>query len=285
MPTLEVEHEAHGECVYQPSPADIVRVTPLTAADTLFEIDPPRGAVAAHAPGQFMQVSVMGVGECPISICTSPTRPERLGLCIRRVGEVTAAIHKLRAGDVLGLRGPYGRGFDVNALHGSNLLIVAGGCALAPARSLIQYVLDRRERFDEFHVLYGARSPAEILFSDEVAEWQRSRQIACHVTVDHPDASWSGAVGVVTRLFEQLPALDPAATTAVVIGPPVMFRFAVAEVLKLGVAPPRIFCSLERRMKCGVGKCGHCQVNQVYVCQDGPVFTYDELRRLPEAMK
>jgi NAD(P)H-flavin reductase len=218
-------------------------------------------------------------------VCSSPTRPQTFELCVRRVGEVTSAIHALRSGDTLGVRGPLGRGFDVRELHGANLLVVAGGCALAPARSLIHYVLDRRARFGDFYLLYGARSPGELLFRDELESWQSDSRVTCRVTVDRGDENWRGRTGVVTRLFRELPRLNPSRTRVAVIGPPVMFKFVMLELLARQVPPGAIYCSLERRMKCGVGKCGHCQVNHLYACLDGPVFTYSQLAGVREAIE
>jgi NAD(P)H-flavin reductase len=285
MSTVEAPSSPPRASVYQPFALEILRVRRLTALENLYEIRPLDGRPLGHAPGQFVQVSVVGVGECPISICSSPTRGETFELCVRRVGEVTDAIHRLRGGDFVGVRGPLGHGFDVERLHGSDMLIVAGGCALAPARSLIQYILDRREHFGAFHLLYGARTPEELLFRDELDQWRRDGFVDCRVTVDRADGSWSAPVGVVTRLFESLPAIDPAKTKAVVIGPPVMFKFVMAEIVSLGIPAEQVYCSLERRMKCGIGKCGHCQVNRMYACLDGPVFTFDELKDLPEALE
>lgn len=284
MLTIERKHHAHGS-VYTPTPARVLRVQKLTALETLYELALPHGAPLGHAPGQFVQFSIFGVGECPISICSSPTRPETFELAVRRVGEVTTAIHRVQAGDTVGVRGPLGRGFDVNELHGHDMLIVAGGCALAPARSLIQYILDERERFGAFHLLYGARSPAEILFRDELESWRRRSDVNCHVTVDRGDENWTGPVGVVTTLFRALPRMNLSNTRVVVIGPPAMFRFAMLEVLARGVAQEHIYCSLERRMKCGIGKCGHCQVNHLYACLDGPVFNYAEIADVREAIE
>jgi NAD(P)H-flavin reductase len=165
------------------------------------------------------------------------------------------------------------------------VLVIAGGLGLAPARSLIQYVLDQRHRFGAFHLLYGARSPAELLFREDHVRWHESGDVNFLVTVDRPDPQWRGKSGVVTTLFRHLPRLDPKRTTAAVIGPPVMFKFVVIELLARGIAQTNIFCSLERRMRCGIGKCGHCQANNVYACLDGPVFTYARLKGLREAIE
>ncbi|TWT41935.1 Anaerobic sulfite reductase subunit B [Phycisphaerae bacterium RAS1] len=284
MPFAEIQSE-RAASVYLPEPADVLAVKPLTALETQYDLQLQSGEPLCHAPGQFVQVSIFGVGECPISICSSPTRPRTFQLTVRRVGEVTSAIHTLKAGDQVGIRGPLGRGFDVEALHGHDMLIVAGGCALAPARSLIHYILDRRGSFGEFHLLYGARAPAELLFRDELDQWQADREVNCLVTVDRGDPTWTGNTGVVTRLFYKLPPLDPARTKVAVIGPPVMFKFVMLELVARRIPQRNIFCSLERRMKCGVGKCGHCQVNHLYACLDGPVFSYDEIAAVREAIE
>lgn len=270
---------------YIPRPARVRSVTKLTELESLYEISFVDEAPLGHDPGQFVQVSILGVGECPISICTSPTRGPGFGLCVRRVGDVTNHIHQLRPSDIIGIRGPLGCRFDVKEMHGRDVLIVAGGLGLAPVRSLIQYVLDERDRFGDFHLFYGTRSPAELLFRDDLTLWREDPRVNFHMTVDRPDEQWRGKSGVVTTLFAELPKLNPAQTAVVVVGPPVMFKFVVLEVLARGIAQKSIYCSLERRMKCGIGKCGHCQANNVYVCQEGPVFKYGELKGLREAIE
>jgi len=285
MPVLESDAAAPLLSLYQPQLAEITLVRKLTAFENLFTLRLSSGRPLGHAPGQFVQVAVLGVGECPISICSSPTRPETFELCVRRVGEVTEHLHRLEEGAVIGIRGPLGHGFEVSELHGKDILIVAGGLGIAPVRSLIHYILDERERFGAFHLLYGARSPEELLFRDELPVWRDNPKVNFHVTVDRPDAQWRGRSGVVTTLFPQLPPLDAATTVVVIVGPPIMFKFVVLEVLSRGIPQKNVLCSLERRMKCGVGKCGHCQANNVYVCLEGPVFRYGQLKALREAIE
>jgi sulfhydrogenase subunit gamma (sulfur reductase) len=270
--------------LYVPGPARVVRVEGMTGLENLYEIAFDDGHALKHQPGQFVQVSIVGVGECPISVCSSPTRPQTFELCVRRVGEVTSHIHRLQQDDVVGIRGPLGRGFDLEELYGKDILIVSGGLGLAPARSLIQCILDRRDRFGDFHLLYGAREPKELLFREDITLWRESPDVNFHVTVDRPDEQWRGKSGVVTVLFRELAPLNPTETVAVIIGPPVMFKFVVLEVLARRIPQRNIYCSLERRMKCGIGKCGHCQVNNIYVCLEGPVFKYGELKGLREAL-
>lgn len=284
MPAVEEQLDTDRE-LYVPRIANVVDAVMLTALEKRFRLQWPDGSALGHDPGQFVQVSVFGIGECPISICSSPTRRDYFELTIRRVGAVTTAIHQVETGDILGIRGPCGRGFDVRKFLGKDVVVIAGGCALAPARSLIQYIIDERDKFGDFHIFYGARSPAEMLFRDELNAWQTAKGMNCHVTVDRADGGWTGNVGVVTKLFNHLPRLDQPNVRVVVIGPPVMFKFVVSELLGRGMAQKDIYCSLERRMKCGIGKCGHCQVNHLYACKDGPVFSLAELANVREAIE
>lgn len=285
MTTLNAPLRRREACLYAPSPARVLQVTKLTEQERLFRLAFHDGRPLNHIPGQFVQVSILGIGECPISVCSSPTRTQAFELCVRRAGTVTEAIHRLARDDLVGIRGPLGHGFDVHEMHGKDVLVVAGGLGLAPCRSLIQYILDERDRFGRFHLLYGCREPRELLFRDDLTRWRDDAAVNLQVTVDRPDETWRGRTGVVTTLFKELPRLDPAATIVVIVGPPVMFRFVVLEVLARRIPQSRIFCSLERRMKCGVGKCGHCQANHVYACLDGPVFRYGELKALREAVE
>ena len=282
---LEQSADPRHPGLYEPQPADIVAATRLTAVENLYTLRLASGQPLGHDPGQFVQVALLGIGECPISLCSSPTQPDTFELCVRRVGEVTEHIHQLDVGDVVGVRGPLGNGFDLSELYGKDILIVAGGLGIAPVRSLIQYILDERGRFGAFHLLYGARTPDELLFQTDLVLWRESDEVNFHVTVDRPSEQWRGRVGVVPTLFAELPRLDPARTAAVIVGPPIMFKFVVLEVLARRIPQKHIYCSLERRMKCGVGKCGHCQVNNVYVCLEGPVFRYGQLKALREAIE
>jgi len=228
-------------------------------------------------------VSVMGIGEAPISVSSSPTMDGAFQLAIRNVGDVTSALHNLEVGATVGIRGPFGNGFPIESLEGKDVLLIAGGIGLFPLRSLVQYILDRRSSFGRAVLLFGARSPAERLFLDELAAWSQSPDIEFHETVDRGDESWRGNVGVITTLIPKI-QIDPEKTRAVVVGPPIMYRFVIGELKKKGFADENIILSLERRMKCGVGKCGHCQINGVYVCQEGPAFTLAQLRNLREAI-
>jgi sulfhydrogenase subunit gamma (sulfur reductase) len=202
---------------------------------------------------------------------------------VRKVGDVTGALHGLKVGDWIGIRGPFGRGFPVEKFRGKDMLFVPGGLGLAPLRSLINQVIDERAQFGRVIILYGARNPAELLFTAELDGWMERDDIESQVTVDRGDESWTGNTGVVTTLFKNI-SIYPRNTIGVTCGPPVMYRFVLMEFIGKGLSEGNIYLSLERRMKCGVGKCGHCQINNVYACQSGPVFPYKEIKGLEEAL-
>lgn len=270
--------------IYVPSVAKIVKVEQLTALEKLFKIELPADQSLGHDPGQFVEVSLFGVGEAPISISSSPSRSNgHFELCVRKVGDVTAALHNLKAGATIGVRGPFGHGFPVDQMRGKDILFAAGGLGLAPARSLINQVLDQRGDFGRVIILYGAKNPSELLFRDELEEWANRKDIEFHVTVDRPDATWIGNAGVITTLFKFV-TVSPHSTVAVTVGPPIMYRFVLMELLSKGIPEGQIWMSLERRMKCGVGKCGHCQINNLYCCQQGPAFTYAQVKGIEEAI-
>jgi NAD(P)H-flavin reductase len=237
-----------------------------------------------YKPGQFMEVSLFGRGEAPISICSGPGQRNDLEMCVRAVGDVTNGIHKLTMGDTVGLRGPFGNGFDMGTVVDMDLLFVAGGLGLVPCRSFIQAALNQRDKYRRVTILYGARTPSDLLFRDDLEAWGKRKDCEFMVTVDRGDPNWKGHTGVITTLFRKIAKVDPARTAAFIIGPPVMFKFAVLEALAMGLRKTHIYCSLERRMKCGLGKCGHCQIRNVYVCQEGPIFSYAEVMRLREGI-
>jgi len=270
--------------LFMPTMARITSVQQMTALEKVFKLELPDGLSLGNRPGQFVEVSVLGVGEAPISISSSPSRSNgNFEVCVRKVGDVTSAMHTLEPGDTVGIRGPFGRGFPIEKFRGKDLLFAPGGLGLAPLRSLINQVLDDRALFNRVTILYGARSPSEMLFKDDLEEWSRRSDVDLFVTVDRGDETWKGNVGVITTLFRQV-SLYPRNTVAAVCGPPVMYRFVLMELLGKGLSEGNIYLSLERHMKCGVGKCGHCQINNVYACQSGPVFPYSEIKGMEEAL-
>lgn len=228
-----------------------------------------------------MELSVFGVGEAPISITSTPTRPGFLEFAIREVGSVTGALHNLETGDIIGLRGPFGNGFPIEEMRGKNIFFIAGGIGLAPLRSLINYMLDNRRDFGEIDILYGARTPELLCFSEEFEIWRKAPKTHLHITVDDKVAGWKGHTGLVPVLVKEL-SLPPEDRIAIACGPPVMIKFTIAVLTAMGYAGERMLTSLELKMKCGVGKCGRCNIGAKYVCTDGPVFRINELRELPQ---
>jgi NAD(P)H-flavin reductase len=275
---------APADWTYLPEPARIVSIR-REAVDAMIELELADRRSLGHKPGQFVQVSMFGYGEIPISVCSSPTRTDRFKLCVRPVGRVSNALYHAAEDGWVGIRGPFGRGFPVRTMRNRDVLAVAGGFGLAPLRSLIQYVRDNREAYGRLIVVYGARNPSMILFRDDVETWGRGGDMEMLLTVDEADESWTGRTGVLTEPLEKEVELIPRSTVAAVVGPPVMFRFAAASLLEKGMNRRRIFFSLERRFECGIGKCGHCQLNGVYVCQDGPVFRFSDLEGFGEAVE
>ena len=269
--------------IYQPRPAKLIRTEAIAEREKLFEFEFRDGGELGHKPGQFVEISLFGIGEMPNSISSSPTKNCSFELAVRNVGNVTNALHGLTEGSTVGIRGPFGNGFPIDKLKGNDILIVAGGIGLFPLRSLINYVLDKRSDFGRLMILSGSRTPQERMFVSELEKWQERRDMELLETVDRGDEKWTGNVGVVTTLFPKVD-IDPQNTFAITVGPPVMYKFVVAECKKKAIADEQILLSLERRMKCGVGKCGHCQINGVYVCQEGPVFTYAEITEFKEAL-
>lgn len=272
------------ESIYVPTMAWISKVQTLTPMEKFFTIELPRGMSLRHKPGQFVEVSLFGVGEAPISISSSPSRSNgKFELCVRKVGDVTTALHNLGEGARIGVRGPFGTGFPVEQFEGKDILIAAGGLSLAPVRSVIYQVLDNRKKYGRVIILYGAKTPSELLFKDELQEFGKRADIEFHVTVDRGDKDWIGNVGVITTLFPKI-TVNPRNTIAITEGPPIMYRFVMIELLGKGIPEDQIWLSLERRMKCGVGKCGHCQIDHYYCCQDGPSFNYAQIKGVLEAI-
>ena len=274
-------HDAQ-ENIFLPREARILRVEKTTEQERIFTLRLADESELRFEPGQILEVGLFGYGEIPIGLASSPTRTKTFDIVVRTVGRVSSAINRLEKGASLTVRGPLGKGFPLENLRGHDLLIIAGGIGLCPTRSLIQYTLDRRKEFKRFILFYGARDPQQQLFLSDLADWRKSKDVEYHETVDKGDPSWKGNVGVITTLFSKT-NIDPGARI-VICGPPIMFKFVIRELDKLGVPHANIYVDLERRMKCGVGKCGHCQMNDKYVCADGPVFSFADIKPLEEAI-
>jgi NAD(P)H-flavin reductase len=270
---------------YAPEPMRLIRRYALNNDVHFFQVravDMDKALSMKYKPGQFMMISLPGYGEAPFSISSTPSRPGLLEFGIRRVGRMTNAIFKLKENDVFGVRGPYGNGFPIEKIEGHDLVIVMGGLGAVPLRSLLTYALDNRDRFGKIYLMHGARNPGDMLFRDEFLRMRNRDDLECLLTVDQDDTGeWPCYTGVVTRLFPQLSDIDPENTYFAVCGPPVMYKYVVAEILKLNIPKHQILMTLERRMKCGVGKCGHCIIGgYIYTCTEGPVFSYWDVRHM-----
>jgi len=277
---------ARSENPYRPWPARITSITELTATEKLFElrlIDPAVRASFTHTAGQFVELSIYGVGEAPISISSAPSKQGFIELCVRNSGSVTGALHRMKCGDTVGLRGPFGRGFPFEEMKGHDILLVAGGLGIAPLKSLINHIHDERHAFGNVTIIYGSKTSAEIMFRPQFEMWEHRDDFDLHLMVDREEEGWQGKVGLVTKPFETL-EVDPENTYGAVVGPPVMYRFVIEEMRKKGIRYDRIYMSFERHMKCGTGKCGHCQVGHQYICIDGPVFNYWEAKNIQGAI-
>ena len=244
------------------------------------ELEPEEdGDVPQFVTGQFNMLYVFGVGEIPISISGDPAKRKPLVHTTRAVGTVSKAMRDLKPNDVIGVRGPFGSHWPIEQAEGKDVVIAAGGIGLAPLRSVMYHITSQREKYGKAVLLYGARTPADILYRRELEQWRAHFDLEVYVTVDRATGSWRGSVGVVTRLIPRAP-FDPQNTIAMVCGPEVMMRFTAAELEKRGVALENIYVSMERNMKCAIGMCGHCQYGPNFVCKDGPVFQYSQIHGL-----
>jgi NAD(P)H-flavin reductase len=278
-PASAAEAPVRPEDPMRPVPFVVCQNARETSDTFTLTLRPAEGeAPFRFAPGQFNMLYVFGVGEAPISISGDPARPERLVHTIRAVGAATRALQRLRKGDLVGVRGPYGTAWPVELAHGHDMVVVAGGIGLAPLRPALYHLLLHRVQYGRVVLLCGARTPRDLVYARELREWRGRFDLEVDVTVDRATEQWQGAVGVVTKLIDRAP-FDPASAMAFVCGPEVMIRFAVMALQQRGVAATRVYASLERNMKCAVGLCGHCQFGPFFVCKDGPVFRYD--RTLP----
>ena len=241
------------------------------------------GKTFHFTPGQFCELSIFGKGEAPFGIASSPTENSSLKFTINKAGAVTTALHHIEEGEEIGIRGPLGNGYPIDLFKGKNILIIGGGFAFTTLRSLIAYFLhpQNRSRVGEITVIYGARTPGLLLYKDELAEWAKRSDLKLVVTVDAGDKDWKGKVGLVPNVLEEV-APSSEDTYAVICGPPIMIKFTFPKLMALRFPNERIFTSLERRMKCGIGKCGRCNIGHLYVCKDGPVFSYAQLEKLPK---
>ena len=273
----------NNDSIFLPQVAEIIDAQMITATEKHFKLKLQNGDRFDYEPGQIVEAGLFGYGEVPLGLASSPTNGESFDLVVRVLGKVTKALGDLNKGDTMTIRGPLGNGFPVDEFKGQDVLIVAGGIGLCPVRSMIEYILHHRDDFGKFTLFFGAKSPSELLFEEDLEAWRCESCMDYRETVDTPDNAWKGNVGVITTLFEKTKEVTPE-TKVIICGPPIMYKFVIMELDKIGVPRSNVYVDLERRMKCGVGKCGHCQINDKYVCMDGPVFRYSDIETLEEAI-
>ncbi|MBQ8339592.1 MAG: FAD/NAD(P)-binding protein [Clostridia bacterium] len=260
----------------------VTEITQQTPDVKTFRVEAPGGGkLFEHKPGQCAMLSVPGISEAMISITSSPTNTEYMEFSVKKCGCLTEWLHAMEVGQMITVRGPYGRHFPVyDELLGKNLMIVAGGIGLAPVRSVINYVRDNRDKFGTVDIVYGSRSKDDLVYYDEIVnEWMNTPGFNVHLTIDNPQEGWDGHVGFVPNYVKELnPDLDK---TVLMCGPPIMIKFTLGGLMELGFKKEQVYTTMELRMKCGIGKCGRCNIGNKYVCKDGPVFRFDELDELP----
>lgn len=275
--------------LYRPIESVIEEITPETPNITTYRFRP-KEPITFEA-GQFVELTVPGVGEAPFTPSSDPNIEDSLEITIMRVGSVTEALEKMKVGDVVGIRGPYGNGYNLTDFEGKEILIVGGGVGLAPLRSLILALFDNIDKYKKISIRYGARTPQDIVYFDTLPDWAKMKNTEVLLTIDEPHPEWSGTVGVVTVLLEDLPLLTTVdvdvpfhaeAAIACVCGPPIMLKFVNMVLLQKGFKPENIYHSMERNMSCGLGKCGHCMLGEYYVCKDGPVLTAAQIAKFED---
>jgi len=261
----------------------IRRETVDTKTYTVRLLNEQRRAEFSVEPGQFIMGSLFGIGEAPFSLSSSPNSDGAFDTTVRAVGNITSALDRLEVGAVIGVRGPYGRGWPVESARGKDILIIAGGIGLPPLRPVITKIAQERRDYGRLEILYGARTPDQMIFPYEYDDWRKIKETRLELTVDSvpPSSAWQHKVGVVTTLFSEMET-SPENSIVMTCGPEIMMRFVVRGLLAKKFSPDQIYVSLERRMKCGIAQCGHCQIGPKYVCKDGPVFRLSKIQGLPD---
>ena len=273
---------SHPDNAMRPMLGTLVGVRDLAEGIKLFQVSLD-GESLDYRPGQFAFLSAFGVGEAPFGLASIPTRTQAPEFAVSQVGTVTAALHRMEPGVVVGIRGPLGNSFPLEQMQGKNLVVLGGGIGGAPLRPVIHTVLDNRSDYGYLRILWAARSPSLLVFRDEYDTWRAASDTELHLTVDRGDASWQGNVGLITQLLEQVaPSADNA--VAIICGPPIMIKFVIQSLERLGFAHDQMIVTLEAKMKCGIGKCGRCNLGDKFVCLDGPVFTYAQVSRFLEGL-
>ncbi|MBU0630045.1 MAG: FAD/NAD(P)-binding protein [Candidatus Margulisbacteria bacterium] len=264
---------------YQPIKAEIKKVIVETPQIKTFVLEPEKGL--PFLSGQFMQVTVPGVGECPFTPSSDPKNSETIEFTVMKTGQATGAMHELKPGEMVGLRGPFGRPYPLPDFHGKDIYIIGGGVGIAPLRALLLALFHELDQLNKIELRLGARSPDDLPFKKEMADWGKREKTSLVLTVDRGSESWTGKVGVVTGIM-QPGDVKPDLAVAIVCGPPVMMKFATKKLLDLGIGDKNIYLSMEKNMSCGIGKCFHCNLGSHLCCKDGPVFTWEQVKEIPD---
>ena len=263
--------------IYRPIKASVEDIIQETPNIKTFRLRPETDF--SFSTGQFIELTVPGLGEAPFTPSSDPGIKKSLDVTIMNVGQITSKLHSMNSGEVLGLRGPYGLGYPLDNFKGKDILIVGGGVGLAPLRSLLFSLFSSIDNYNKVLLRYGARTSADMVFKNAIPEWSKKKKVDIATTVDVGDSSWNGNVGLVTTILKGLP-VDLNKAACVVCGPPIMMKFVTLKLLDVGFNPADIYLSMEKNMSCGLGKCGHCRIGKFYICKDGPVFTYEQLKNI-----
>ncbi|MBA7562658.1 oxidoreductase [Candidatus Atribacteria bacterium 1244-E10-H5-B2] len=260
---------------YRPIKAEITEVISETPTIKTIRIVPEEPIT--FETGQFIELTIPGIGEAPFTPSSRPAMKDIMEITIMSVGKVTEKVHELKNGDIVGVRGPFGKGYPMDRFKGKEILVVGGGCGFAPIRSLMYELFDRSGEFKKLFFRGGCKTPQELLYRGEIADWAKQKDLDIKLTVDKGDSGWKGNVGVVTTILEDTD-MDYKNGIAIVCGPPIMMKFSIKKLIEMGFKEENIYLSMEKNMSCGIGKCGHCRIGTYYVCKDGPVFTYDKIK-------
>jgi len=260
---------------YRPIEAEVIEVITETPSIKTIRIEPKEPIT--FKTGQFVELTVPGVGEAPFTPSSRPAIKNLMELTIMNVGKVTGKVHELKKGDIVGVRGPFGKGYPIDSFKGKEILVVGGGCGFAPIRSLMYELFDRSGEFKKLFFRGGCKTPQELLYRGEIADWVKRKDLDLKLTVDKGDSGWKGNVGVVTTILDGV-EMDYENGIAIVCGPPMMMKFSTKKLIEMGFKEENIYLSMEKNMSCGIGKCGHCRIGTYYACKDGPVFTYNKIK-------
>lgn len=260
---------------YRPIKAEITEVISETPTIKTIKVEPKEPII--FETGQFIELTIPGIGEAPFTPSSRPAIKAIMEITVMNVGKITEKVHKLKKGDIVGVRGPFGKGYPIDKFKGKEILVVGGGCGFAPIRSLMYELFDRSREFKKIFFRGGCKTPQELLYRSELGDWAKRKDLDIKLTVDKGDSEWKENVGVVTTILDGV-EMDYGNGIAIVCGPPIMMKFSIKKLIEMGFKDENIYLSMEKNMSCGIGKCGHCRIGTYYVCKDGPVFTYDKIK-------